>query len=68
MVFKRYDMQDCKPGDTLIAKEDRFSLNQCPKNNFTENEMEKIPYASAIRSLNYAHVCMRPNIAYVTGY
>lgn len=27
--------------------------------------MEKSPYALAIKRLNYAHVCTRPNIAYV---
>ena len=31
-VLKRFGMQDCKPGDTPIAKGDKFSLDQCPKN------------------------------------
>ncbi|KAL9253059.1 Retrovirus-related Pol polyprotein from transposon TNT 1-94-like protein [Drosera capensis] len=31
-VLKRYGMQDCKPGDTPVAKGDKFSLNKCPKN------------------------------------
>ena len=60
-------MQECKPGDTPVAKGDKFSLNQCPKNNFEEKEMQKIPYASAVGSLMYAQVCTRPDIAYVTG-
>ena len=29
--------------------------------------MQKIPYASTIRSLMYAQVCTRPNIAYIVG-
>ena len=29
--------------------------------------MEKIPYAYAVRSIMYAQVCIRPNIAYVVG-
>ena len=29
--------------------------------------MEKIPYASAVRSIMYAQVGIRPNIAYVVG-
>ena len=66
-VLKRYGMQDCKPGDTPVAKGDKFSLNQCPKNDFEEKEMQTIPYASAIGSLMYAQVCTRPDIAYVTG-
>ena len=60
-------MQDCKSGDTLIAKGDKFSLNQCPKNDFKEKEMQKNPYSLAIESLMYAQVCTRPDIAYVTG-
>jgi len=29
--------------------------------------MQKIPYASAVRSLMYAPVCTRPDIAYIVG-
>ena len=60
-------MQDCKPGDTPVAKGDKFSLNQCPKNYFEKREIQKIPYASAVGSLMYAQVCTRPDIAYIVG-
>ena len=60
-------MQDCKPGDTPIAKGDKFSLEQCPKNEFEIQEMQKIPYASAVGSLMYAQVCTRPDIAFIVG-
>ncbi|KZV42092.1 hypothetical protein F511_11688 [Dorcoceras hygrometricum] len=66
-VLKRYGMHDCKPGDTPVAKGDKFSLNQCPKNDFEKKKIEKIPYASAVGSLMYAQVCTRPDIAYMTG-
>ncbi|KAK7276201.1 hypothetical protein RIF29_17337 [Crotalaria pallida] len=66
-ILKRFGMKDCKPGDTPIAKGDKFSLNQCPKNDFEMKEMEKIPYASAVGSLMYAQVCTRPDIAYIVG-
>ena len=49
-------MRDCKLGDTPVAKGDKFSLSQCPKNNFEIQEMQQIPYASAIGSLMYAQV------------
>uniref|UniRef100_A0A6N2L3B4 Fe2OG dioxygenase domain-containing protein n=1 Tax=Salix viminalis TaxID=40686 RepID=A0A6N2L3B4_SALVM len=66
-VLKRYGMQDCKPGDTPVAKGDKFSLNQCPKNDFEKREIQKIPYASVVGSLMYAQVCTRPDIAYIIG-
>ena len=50
-----------------MAKGDKFSLKQCPKNNIEKMEMQKIPYASVVGSLMYAQVCMCPDIAYVTG-
>ena len=49
-------MQDCKPGDTPVAKGDKFSLSKCPKNDFEVKEMQKIPYASAVGSLRFVHV------------
>ena len=33
-ILKRFGMHDCKPSDTHVAKGDKFSLSQCPKNNF----------------------------------
>ena len=50
-----------------MANGDKFSLSQCPKNNYEIQEMQQIPYASAIGSLMYAQVCTRPNIAYIVG-
>ena len=66
-ILKRFCMHDCKPSDTPVAKGDKFSLNQCPKNNFEIQEMQQIPYALAIGSLMYAQVCTRPDIAYIVG-
>ena len=33
-ILKSFSMHDCKPSDTPVAKGDKFSLSQCPKNNF----------------------------------
>jgi hypothetical protein len=66
-ILKRYNMQDSKPIDTPVAKGDKFSLDQCPKNEFEKQEMQMIPYASVVGSLMYAQVCTRPDIAYITG-
>ncbi|KAH9793735.1 hypothetical protein KPL71_004641 [Citrus sinensis] len=45
--------RQCKPGDTHVAKGDKFSLSQCPKTNLEIKEMVKIPYSPAIWSLIY---------------
>ena len=66
-VLDRFSMKDSKPGDTPIAKGDKFSLKQCPNNDLERIEMQKIPYASAVGSLMYAQVCTRPDIAFVVG-
>lgn len=52
-------MQDCKPSDTLIAKEDRFSLSQCLENNLEVKEMQKFPDVSrtyVYYMLRYVHI------------
>ena len=60
-------MKDCKPGDTPVAKGDKFSLKQCPQNDLEKDAMKDIPYASVVGSLMYAQVCTRPDIAFITG-
>ncbi len=60
-------MKDCSPSVAPIVKGDRFNLNQCQKNEFEREQMKNIPYAYAIRSLMYAQVCTRPDIAFVVG-
>ena len=64
-VLKRFGMHNCKPGDTPVAKRDKFSLSLFPKNDFEVKEIQRIPYASAVGSLMYAQVCTRLDIAYI---
>ncbi|RVW84956.1 Retrovirus-related Pol polyprotein from transposon TNT 1-94 [Vitis vinifera] len=66
-VLSRFGMNNCAPGDTPVAKGDKFSLHQCPKNELEKKDMERFPYASAVGSLMYAQVCTRPDIAYIVG-
>ena len=66
-VLKRFNMHECKSGDTPVAKGDKFSLNQCPNGNLEIEEMQEIPYVSVVGSLMYAQVCTRPDIAYIVG-
>ena len=48
-----------------MAKGDKFSLSQCPRNDFEIKEMQKIPYVSVVGSLIYAQICTRLDIAYI---
>ena len=66
-VLSRFGMSSCSPGETPVAKGDKFSLSQCPKNDLEIKEMQKIPYASAVGSLMYAQVCTRLDIAFIVG-
>ncbi|RVW26309.1 Retrovirus-related Pol polyprotein from transposon TNT 1-94 [Vitis vinifera] len=65
--LSRFDMSNCALRDTLVAKGDKFSLHQCPKNELEKKDMERFPYASAVGSLMYAQVCTRSDIAYIVG-
>ena len=60
-------MKSCAPGDTPVSNGDKFSLNQCPKNELERKGMQKIPYASTVGSLMYAQVCTRPDITFIVG-
>ena len=53
-VLERYRIKDCSPSVAPIVKGDKFSLDQCPKNDLEREQMKNIPYASAVGSLIYA--------------
>ena len=50
-----------------IQKGDKFSLTQCPQNEWERKQMERIPYASVVRSLMYAQTCTRLDISSAVG-
>ena len=61
-------MRASKPTLTPIVKGDSFGKHQCPKNQYELEQMKAMPYASAVESLQYAQVCTRPDLNFVTGY
>jgi hypothetical protein len=65
-VLKKYNMHACKPSPAPIVKGDSFREFQCPRNQYEINRMKAVPYASAVGSLQYAQVCTRPDLAFVT--
>ncbi|GJV45381.1 putative RNA-directed DNA polymerase [Tanacetum coccineum] len=66
-ILKKYNMQNFSPTVAPVVKGDKFGAYQCPKNKFEQEEMRLKPYASVVGSLTYAQVCIRPDIAYITG-
>ena len=64
-VLERFGMQNCSASVVPIQKGDKFSLNQCPKNELEHRQMENIPYASIVGSIMYAQTCTRPDISFV---
>eukprot|EP00253_Pinus_taeda_P032321 PITA_32321 len=57
---------DSKPVKVPIPVGVRLSAEQCPKTQEEEEDMSRVPYASAVSSLMYAMVCTRPDIAHAT--
>ena len=66
-VLERFNMDKCSASVVPIQKGDKFSLNQCPKNELERKQMEQIPYASIVGSLMYAQTCTRPDISFAVG-
>ena len=60
-------MHNCKPIDTLAAKNESLSLDMCPKTKDEKEKMAHVPYANAVESLMYAMMCTRPDICYAIG-
>jgi len=57
-------MQDSKSVRFPILVGVKLSIEQCPKTQEEEEDMSRVPYASAVGSLMYAMVYTRPNIAH----
>ena len=66
-ILKKFSMHKYSPSPAPIVKGDRYGDFQCPWNQYELNQMKVVPYASAIGGLQYAQVCTRPDLAFVTG-
>lgn len=47
-VLKCFNIQNCSPSIALVVMGNKFSLKHYPKNQMELDQMEHIPYASAI--------------------
>jgi hypothetical protein len=60
-------MQHCSPSVAPLVKGDVFGSIQCPKTEDEKEQMRMIRYASVVKSIMYAQVCTRSDIAYIAG-
>lgn len=60
-VFKRFEIQECKPRYTPVVKWEKFNRNQYHENDL--NKIQKISHAS--KSSIYSQVCTRPDIVFI---
>ena len=60
-------MHKSKPTPAPIVKGDSFGKYQCPKNKYELEQMKAVPYASVVGSLQYAQLCTRLDLSFVTG-
>ena len=64
MIVKRFGMENSKKGFIPMRHEIYLSKEMSPKTSEERASMVKVPYASAIRSIMYAMLCTRPDVAH----
>jgi hypothetical protein len=66
-ILQRFNMNECKSVKVPIHVGVKLSADQCPKTQEEEEDMSRVPYASAVGSLMYEMVCNRSYIAHAVG-
>ncbi|GJU15291.1 retrovirus-related pol polyprotein from transposon TNT 1-94 [Tanacetum coccineum] len=66
-ILQRFNMQDCKPISTLFPTNIKLSSKMSPSSEKERMEISRVPYASAVGSLMFAMICIRPGITHVVG-
>ena len=66
-MLKRYGFDSCTPVSTPINPGTCLSQTQCPTSAEEIEEMQTVPYISAVCSLLYLAIATRPDIAYTVG-
>ncbi len=57
-------MEESKRGFLHISHGISLSKNMCPKTQIEKEKVDRIPYTSAIGSIMYAMLCIRPDVSY----
>jgi transposase InsO family protein len=66
-VLRRFNMDKAKVVSSPLTTNFKLTEADCPSSKEDVEEMDRVPYASAVGSLMYAMVCTRPDIAHAVG-
>ena len=66
-ILKKFSMHKYSPSPAPIVKCDRYGISM-PRNQYDIDQIKTVPYASAVGSLQYAQVCTRLDLTFVTGF
>ena len=66
-ILERFNMKHAKLVGTPLGGHFKLSKKSCPSSMKEKENMASVPYSSAIRSLMYAMVCTRSDIAHAVG-
>ena len=56
-VLERFQMHNCKPIDTPVAKNESLSFDMYPKTQDEKEKIARVSYANAVGSFMYAMMC-----------
>ena len=66
-ALERFNMSDCNPVGTPMDPGARLSSSMSPQSPEEQKAMDKIPYLSAVGTLQYLATTTRPDISYAVG-
>ena len=63
-ILERFRIKKCSTSPIPIRKGDKYSISQCPRNDFEQKQIEVISYASNVGSVMYAQIRTQPDISF----
>ncbi|GJX41528.1 retrovirus-related pol polyprotein from transposon TNT 1-94, partial [Tanacetum coccineum] len=66
-VLRRFNMDKTKVVSSPLTPNFKLIDKDCPSSKKNIENMDRVPYASAVGSLMYAMVCTRPDLAHAVG-
>ena len=67
LILKRFSMEGSKRDYLPMSQGIHLSKKMSPKTPEERDRMSKVPYTLAVRSIMYAMLCTRPDVAYALG-